>query len=37
MPLEAFELAPVAILTAIAAALAAVGLIAFRKRGINIA
>jgi len=36
MPLESFELAPVAVLTAIAVGLAVLGLAAFRRRGINV-
>ena len=37
MPLEEFEFVPVAVLVAIAAGLAAIGLVAFRRRGVNAA
>lgn len=37
MPVETFELLPVVVLTVIAVAAAAVGLVAYRRRGINVA
>lgn len=37
MPVEEFQLAPVAVLTAIALGLVVLGLIGFRRRGINVA